>query len=235
EQEEQAVRRQPPGHDSRDLGEIDLAEEVELQVAPDGPLEPVADIGYAAESRASTFRRAGQPEAPAREPFGVRDAGLRQAGLEADLAEVVQACPPGNGRRRQRLQPERKLRLPRGLRLGPERAAHLADGLDPGAQQRPEEPPPVARVAHITKLAVAEQRAHPALARSLEQEVSDGDVGRREAAVPEDDRLVVALAARLAADDDLRQLRVERRLGQPAGVDVRAQGAEAAAPALAPV
>ena len=64
---------------------------------------------------------------------------------------------------------------------------------------------------------------------------AEGDVRQRQAAMPEQDGFVVALATRLAADDDLAQLGVERRGRQLAGVDMRAQAAELSALALAPV
>jgi hypothetical protein len=67
---------------------------------------------------------------------------------------------------------------------------------------------PIIRLA----LAVAKDRAEAALARELGHEPADRDVGRREPAVPEEDALVVALAARLPPHDDLGELGLERLL-----------------------
>ena len=58
---------------------------------------------------------------------------------------------------------------------------------------------------------------------------------KRQAAMPEQDRLVVALAARLVAGRDLAELGMKRRLAQPAALDMGAQRAELAGLALAPV
>jgi hypothetical protein len=65
--------------------------------------------------------------------------------------------------------------------------------------------------------------------------MTERDVGRRQAAVPEQDPLVVVLATGPRAGDDVAQLARDRRLGDQARVDVRAQRPEAAAAALAPV
>src|SRR5579884_810647 len=78
--------------------------------------------------------------------------------------------------------------------------------------------------------AVTEERAGAPRARPVVEERADGDVRGREAAVPEDDPLVVALTSRLRTDHDLRQLRVQRVGGEAAAVDVRAERAEPPAP-----
>ncbi len=61
------------------------------------------------------------------------------------------------------------------------------------------------------------------------------DVAEAQAAVPEQDGFVVALAARLQAGDDLAELGVQRLFAELAGFDVGAQRAELAALALAPI
>src|SRR6185437_12481112 len=72
--------------------------------------------------------------------------------------------------------------------------------------------------------------------RLREQRMTQRDIAGAESPVPEEDRLVAALAPRLEARDDLAQLRMQVVLAQPAAVDVRAQGAEGKSlAALAPV
>ena len=53
------------------------------------------------------------------------------------------------------------------------------------------------------------------LLRLLQHGRAQGDVGKGEAAVPEQDGLFVPLAARLAAGDDLAQLGVQGRFAEP--------------------
>src|SRR5258708_3587659 len=65
--------------------------------------------------------------------------------------------------------------------------------------------------------------------------VGERDIGERQSAVPEDDRLVVALAAGFQAGDDLAHLGMQGLLRQLAGVDMGPQAAERTALALAPV
>src|SRR5919201_393302 len=76
---------------------------------------------------------------------------------------------------------------------------------------------------------VAQHRADAALACPLDEQRAERDVAGREAAVPEEDPLVVPLAAGHAADDDVAELTVERLPRQQPAVDVLAQRAEAAA------
>src|SRR5438094_7826040 len=61
------------------------------------------------------------------------------------------------------------------------------------------------------------------------------DVAEAEPAMPEQDLLVIRLAAGTVADDDLAELRMERIFVEPAAVDVRAQRAERSGTALPPV
>src|SRR4029453_17434933 len=65
--------------------------------------------------------------------------------------------------------------------------------------------------------------------------VGERDVGERQPAMPEEDGFVVALAAGPEAGDDLAHLGMQGLLRQLAGVDMRAQAAERAALALAPI
>src|SRR5713226_8376435 len=62
-----------------------------------------------------------------------------------------------------------------------------------------------------------------------EHRVAEGDVGRAEAAVPEENGLLVALASGLLARGDLPQLAVEVPLGEPARLDVSAERSQDAA------
>src|SRR5437660_9690943 len=57
---------------------------------------------------------------------------------------------------------------------------------------------------------VAQHRPDVALDRPLNEQRAERHVARREATVPEEDPLVVALAPRLAADDDVAELRMQR-------------------------
>src|SRR5206468_6075094 len=84
-------------------------------------------------------------------------------------------------------------------------------------------------LGHVEPLPVAEA------ARLLEHRVPERDVAQAQAAMPEEDSLVVRLAARFVAGDDLSELGVEVVLVEPSAVDVRAQRAEAARPRLTPV
>ncbi len=65
--------------------------------------------------------------------------------------------------------------------------------------------------------------------------MTEGDVARRETAMPEQDPLLVGFASGTLADDDLRQLPVQRPLGEAPLVDMRAKRAELPGSALAPV
>src|SRR5438552_3190223 len=59
--------------------------------------------------------------------------------------------------------------------------------------------------------------------------MAEGDVGDGEAALPEQDDLVVALASRLRSGDDFAELGMQRVAAEPAGIDVepeRAGGAD---------
>src|SRR4051794_35032575 len=69
----------------------------------------------------------------------------------------------------------------------------------------------------------------------LEHRVPEGDVAEAEAPMPEEDSLVVRLAAGLGANDDLTELGVEVVLVEPPAIDVCAQRAELPGPRLAPV
>src|SRR5689334_4560670 len=71
-----------------------------------------------------------------------------------------------------------------------------------------------------------ERLPHSHLLRLRQQRGAERDVGDAQAPVPEQDRLVVALAAGLHARDDLSQLGVEVPLVQAVAVDVLAQRAE---------
>src|SRR5580765_2502582 len=64
---------------------------------------------------------------------------------------------------------------------------------------------------------------------------AEGDVGERQAAVPEEVGLVVALASWLQPGDDLAKLGVQVLLREAAAVDMRAQRAVRARFRLAPV
>ena len=75
----------------------------------------------------------------------------------------------------------------------------------------------------------------PMRLRLRQHGVAERDVAERQAAVPEQDGLVVALAAGLHAGDDLAELGMQRLLAQLAGLDMGAQRAELAALALAPI
>ena len=75
----------------------------------------------------------------------------------------------------------------------------------------------------------------PSRSALFEHGVAERDVGERQPAMPEQDGLVVALAAGLQAGDDLAELGMQGRLRQLARVDMRAQRAELAALALAPI
>src|SRR3954452_20501601 len=61
------------------------------------------------------------------------------------------------------------------------------------------------------------------------------DVAEAQPAMPEQDPLVIRLAAGTLADDDLAELRMERVFFEPAAIDVRAQRAERSRTALPPV
>src|SRR5712675_1929358 len=65
--------------------------------------------------------------------------------------------------------------------------------------------------------------------------MGERDVGKRQAAVPEDNRFVVALPAGPQAGHDLAHLGMQGLLRQLAGVDMGPQAAEWTALALAPV
>src|SRR4051794_13812614 len=65
--------------------------------------------------------------------------------------------------------------------------------------------------------------------------MAERDVGEAEAAMPEEDRLVLAHAPRLGAADDLAELTMQRRLGELPRLDMGAQGSEHAALALSPI
>ena len=83
---------------------------------------------------------------------------------------------------------------------------------------------------------VREPRPHAPLDRAAHEQVCEREVGRRQSPVPEENPLVVALAARLRPDDDLGQLGVERRLAEQPRAYVWTQRAEGiVALALAPV
>ena len=71
-------------------------------------------------------------------------------------------------------------------------------------------------------------------ARSI-QRVAHRDVRGCKPAVPEEDRLVVALSSGLLAGDDLPELGVQVFLAQEALVDVCSEAAEPSLPALTPV
>src|SRR5215831_11485615 len=73
---------------------------------------------------------------------------------------------------------------------------------------------------------VAQPRADAEPLRFREHRRAQRDVGRRQAAVPEQDRLVVVLAARFRPRDDLAELGVEGCLAELARLDVRAEAAE---------
>src|SRR4029077_8664126 len=62
----------------------------------------------------------------------------------------------------------------------------------------------------------------------LEHGMTQRDDGDAEAAMPEQDGLAVALAARLRSRDDLAELAVQRPLGELAGFDMSPERAERA-------
>src|SRR5438045_1766553 len=70
--------------------------------------------------------------------------------------------------------------------------------------------PAASRERSASATAVPEAGPDAGVERAPVEEVRDRDVGRGKAAVPEEDPLVVALAARLPARDDVRQLAVQR-------------------------
>src|SRR5262245_57450402 len=82
---------------------------------------------------------------------------------------------------------------------------------------------------------VAQSRPDAESLRLPEHRCAQRDIRRRQPAVPEQDRLVVALASRLQPGDDLAELGVECRFGQLAGLDVCTEAAELAGTALSPV
>src|SRR3546814_7737044 len=86
-----------------------------------------------------------------------------------------------------------------------------------------------------SKLSIPQRLPQAPRGGLLQHRRAQRDVGEREAAVPEQDGLVVALAARLLSRDDLRELAVQSRLRELARLDMGAQRAELAALALAPV
>src|SRR5262245_2456451 len=69
----------------------------------------------------------------------------------------------------------------------------------------------------------------------LDHGVGQRDVAERQPAVPEQDGLVVALAAGPEAGNDLAHLGMQCLFRELAGIDVRPEAAERAALALAPV
>ena len=71
--------------------------------------------------------------------------------------------------------------------------------------------------------------------RLFQHGMAECDVAQRQAAMPEQDGFVVALAAGLQAGDDLAELGMQGFLAELAGFDVGAQRAELAGLALAPV
>src|SRR5690348_1000216 len=90
----------------------------------------------------------------------------------------------------------------------------------------PRERPPIyvamGRSAHRRRGSRVAQALPDAETRGLLQHgVAERDIGKREAAVPEENRLVVALAADLGAGDDLADLGVQRRLRELALLDMR--------------
>src|SRR5919199_768573 len=71
--------------------------------------------------------------------------------------------------------------------------------------------------------------------RLLDERVAEGDVAEAQAAVPEQDGLVVALPPGPEPRHDLPHLGVERALAELAGLDMGAQRPETAGLALAPI
>src|SRR6185437_14295595 len=71
--------------------------------------------------------------------------------------------------------------------------------------------------------------------RLLQHGGAERDIGDAEAAVPEEDRLVLALAPGLPPGDDLAELGMEARLGQLARLDMGAQRPQRPLPALPPI
>src|SRR5438046_5901724 len=83
-------------------------------------------------------------------------------------------------------------------------------------------------------LGVSQPLADAQLLRLGEHRGAQRDVRQRQPSVPEEIRLVVVLAARLQAGDDLAELGMECGFGELARFDMRAQAAEASRLALSP-